>query len=83
MTIIVDRDLILKIGNLPLIFHPGAFAELGIREIFGRELKKQQDVFETAIFREKRTANIGKSWLNKYFVKISGQNPTLFEKVNS
>ena len=32
LTIIVDRDLILKIENLPLIFDPGDFAELGIRE---------------------------------------------------
>ena len=36
LTIIVDRDLILKIENLPLIFHPGAFAELGIREASSR-----------------------------------------------
>ena len=32
LTMIVDRDLILKIENLPLIFHPGDFAELGIRK---------------------------------------------------
>ena len=36
LTIIVDRDLILKIENLPLIFHPGAFAELGIRKALSR-----------------------------------------------
>ena len=29
---IVDRDLSPKILNLPLIFHPGDFADLGIRE---------------------------------------------------
>ena len=36
LTIIVDRDLILKIENLPLIFHPGAFAELGIKKALSR-----------------------------------------------
>jgi len=46
-------------------------------------MKKQQDLFESAFFREKRTTNIGKSWSNKYYAKISGQNQTLFEKVNS
>ena len=36
LTIIVDRDLIPKIDSqgLPLIFHPGAFAELGIRKFW-------------------------------------------------
>ena len=36
LTIIVDRDLILMIENLPLIFHPADFAELGIREALTR-----------------------------------------------
>ena len=36
LTIIVDRDLILKIENLPLIFNKGAFAELGIRKALSR-----------------------------------------------
>ena len=36
LTIIVDLDLILKFDNLPLIFHPGDFAELGIREALNR-----------------------------------------------
>ena len=52
-------------------------------ENFELRIKKQQDFFESAFFREKRTTNIGKSWSNKYYVKISGQNQTLFEKVNS
>ena len=52
-------------------------------ENFEPRIKKQQDFFESAFFREKRTTNIGKSWSNKYYAKISGQNQTLFEKVNS
>ena len=32
LTIIVDLDLIQKFDYLPQIFHPGYFAELGIRE---------------------------------------------------
>ena len=35
---------------------------------------------ESAFFRENRITNIGKSWSNKYYAKISGQNQ--FEKVN-
>ena len=49
-------------------------------ENFEPRIKKQQDFFESAFFREKRTTNIGKSWSNKYYAKISGQNQ--FEKVN-
>ena len=52
-------------------------------ENFEPRIKKQQDFFESAFFREKRTTNIGKSRSNKYYAKISGQNQTLFEKVNS
>ena len=52
-------------------------------ENFEPRIKKQQDFFESAFFREKRTTNIGKSWSNKYYAKISGQNQTLFEKENS
>ena len=52
-------------------------------ENFEPRIKKQQDFFESAFFREKRTTNIGKSWSNKYYAKISGQNQSLFEKVNS
>ena len=48
-------------------------------ENFEPRIKKQQDFFESAFFREKRTTNIGKSWSNKYYAKISGQNQTLFE----
>ena len=51
-------------------------------ENFEPRIKKQQDFFESAFFREKRTTNIGKNWSNKYYAKMSGQNQTLFEKVN-
>ena len=36
LAIIVDRNLILKNQNLPLIFHLGDFAELGIRKALSR-----------------------------------------------
>ena len=82
MTIIVDRDLILKIDShgLTLIFHPGWTRD---QKILSWELKNSRIFLNLLFFREKRTTNIGKSWSNKYYVKISGQNQTLFEKVNS
>ena len=45
-------------------------------------IQKQQDFFESAICRQKKTTNIDKGWSNKYNVKVFGQNQTLFEKVN-
>ena len=51
LTIIVDLDLILKIENLPLIFHPGDFAELGIRDY--AEDEKTAGIFEICFLSKK------------------------------
>ena len=82
LTIIVDRDLILKIENLPLIFHPGAFAELGIRKALSRWWNNSRHFWNLLSLEKFRTTNIGKGWPNKNLEKISGQNQSLFEKEN-
>ena len=79
LTIIVDPVLLPNIENLPLIFHPD---ELGIREILSRGLKISRIFLSICYLRKKKTTNIGKRLVNKFYVKISGQNQTLFEKVN-
>ena len=83
MAITVDLDLTLKIGNLPLIFHPDDFAELEIRESWIAEDEKTAGNFEICLTSRKiRTSNIGKGWPNRMHEKISEQNHTLFEKEN-
>ena len=53
LTIIVDRDLILKIKNLLLIFHPGHFAQLGIRKNIEPRTKKTAGSFEICFLSKK------------------------------
>ena len=63
----------------PTDFSSGCVCWTRDQKILSRELKNSRIFW---IFREKRTTNIGKSWSNKYYAKISGQIQTLFERVN-
>ena len=63
----------------PTDFSSGCFSWTRDQKILSRELKNSRIFFESAIFREKGTTNIGKNWSSKYYAKISGQNQTLFE----
>ena len=83
LLMVVDRDWILKIKIIPTDFSSGWFCWTRDQRIIKPRMKKQQEIFKSALFRKKlRTTNIGKGWPNRNHEKISGQNQTLFEKEN-
>ena len=68
LTIIVDRDFILKIDSqsLPLIFHPGWTRD---QKILSRELKNSR-IFWICFLSRKEDNKYGKSWSNKSYENI-------------